>query len=169
MKTKKHILLAFSVLLSIMPFSCQKDTSDEALPQPQSELALPQGHWQWAETKGCVQMGDATPQLAGFEVSMDIFDTLITVYKDGALVASGGFKILLWDGTSCSPEELLEDGFVLQVGSDFCLAVSLATNAMLAIPVQSVLSYQKNEDGELSMTLHETTCGGFSYIFRKIQ
>ena len=168
MKTKKHILLAFSVLLSIMPFSCQKDTSDEVLPQPQSELALPQGHWQWTETKGSVQMADASPQLAGFEVSMDIFDTLITVYKDGVEVASDSFKILLSDGTSCSPDELLEDEFLLQVSSDFNLVVSLATNAMLTIPEQSVVSFEENENGDLFMSLHETTCAGFTYIFRKI-
>lgn len=169
MKTKKHILLALSFMLSFMLFSCQKDTSNEVPPQSQPELALPQGHWLWTETKGSVQLADATPQSAGFEVAIDILDTLITVYKDGVPVASGGFQIMLWDGTSCSPDELLEDGFLLQVGSDFSLTVSLATNALLTIPVQSVVSYEENDSGELLMHLHETTCGGFSYIFRKIQ
>ena len=165
----KILSIAFASFFVIALFSCHKDAFNEDLPLPQSELALPQGHWQWTETKGSVQMADASPQLAGFEVSMDIFDTLITVYKDGVEVASDSFKILLSDGTSCSPDELLEDEFLLQVSNDFNLAVSLATNAMLTIPVQSVVSYEENENGDLFMSLHETTCAGFTYIFRKIQ
>lgn len=169
MKTKKHILLAFSFLLSVAFLSCQKDIFIEVPPQPQSGNAMLQGLWQWTETKGSIQIADATPRSAGFEVSLNILDTIITVCKDGILVASGGFQIKLWDGTSCSPDELLEDGFLLQVSSDFNLAVSLATNAKITIPMQSVVSFEENNVGELFMNLHENSCGGFSYIFRKIQ
>lgn len=87
-ENEKHILLAFSFMLSVAFLSCPKDIFIEVPPQPQSGNAMLQGLWQWTETKGSIQIADATPRSAGFEVSLNILDTIITVCKDGILVAS---------------------------------------------------------------------------------
>ena len=169
MKTKKYILVVSLFLLWTMLFSCKKENSNEVQPMAHYELTLPQGQWQWTETKGSLEIANATPQSAGFEVCMNIFDTIISVYKDGVSVASGDFQVLSWNGSSCLTDELLEDGFLLYVDSCFSVAVSVATNALLVIPEESVVSYAKDDSGGLFMYLHENSCAGFTYVFRRIE
>lgn len=163
MKLSKNILFVLSVLSLVMFFSCQKETPD-TIPLPH-EYPLPQGQWLWTATVGSLEMASTTPDEAGFRIEVVIYSDYLEVFKNGNGVVWTPYTIVDANGSACKDAETVK---LLRISAEASETISMATGAAVTIPAECTLEYENTTDGKTQMTLHETTCAGFTYIFRKI-